>query len=887
MNSTGGSCGSPSSGLPLEPSCDLFKDLWARLKDCHDSEVQGLQVKINKLKKERCLDAQRLEEFYTKNQQLRELQKALQDNVKVLEDRLRAGLCDRCAVTEEHMRKKQVEFENVRQQNLRLITELMNERNVLQDENKKLCQQLEHLQKTTEKPPQAAEAPEQEEGFIPDSPIQQVSHAMVNKMRRKKDSKLVRYSERLPPSSEKSPPTDGHRTGLSPIIACGNDIGILVPETCEMDASTVTKNQSGGGYTSKKPALNLTAVVAETLGLGVPEESESQSVLGSFGKDISPAVQVALEKQDNVGTRQQSTDSATLKENNLRYFGTPPDCTQNREWLMQQRTSPVFGSSARPVQNPDRKDEHSTPVLGKQVKIAPLVNRLKSKTEDVPRIAPLRMGTSNGHSLENGEQTRGSASNMQMRVKDTSKAAIVPTELCQNIPELPTVKVSGLDSVKRKKSEEDQPFDRKNKAASSSSSQESILDDVADKPLDLSERLNGGRSQDRESKPVSKDRLKQATLFDMRKASHNSSLSLLKMYNGSSLPNMDSQEDPYLQEAIRQSLGYKTRDGTPEKKPTPTVFRVPATPPGSKMDPDQLFDIRTPDVQEPIRKKSRGLSKDCEQASVLQPNPCAVSKRSPPQRDDGKPVTSNMTWSLDPGADLSQYKTDALLDLESEPHRSEGETMDTDCTFISNSVLLKGSKPSRVSNTSYALGQKANDSLAEIFDRTAYGEYESCPLDGSPQEAVGQAEDREDEEEAEDSVDMSEEVTNIPHQAVVQPYLHSKEKPNASLNFPHVDVVRKKEQRKKLQGHTCKECEIYYADLPEGERQKKLSACSRHRFRYIPPSTPENFWEVGFPSTQTCVDRGYVKEDMNPLQRTRRRRPYNAMFSPKGKEQKT
>ena len=48
----------------------------------------------------------------------------------------------------------------------------------------------------------------------------------------------------------------------------------------------------------------------------------------------------------------------------------------------------------------------------------------------------------------------------------------------------------------------------------------------------------------------------------------------------------------------------------------------------------------------------------------------------------------------------------------------------------------------------------------------------------------------------------------------------------------------------------------YYADIPEEEREKKLAACSRHRFRYIPPNTPENFWEVGFPSTQTCMERG-------------------------------
>lgn len=27
-------------------------------------------------------------------------------------------------------------------------------------------------------------------------------------------------------------------------------------------------------------------------------------------------------------------------------------------------------------------------------------------------------------------------------------------------------------------------------------------------------------------------------------------------------------------------------------------------------------------------------------------------------------------------------------------------------------------------------------------------------------------------------------------------------------NFPHIEVVRKKEERRKLLGHTCKECEI-------------------------------------------------------------------------------
>uniref|UniRef100_A0A3B3IFS1 DNA endonuclease activator Ctp1 C-terminal domain-containing protein n=2 Tax=Oryzias TaxID=8089 RepID=A0A3B3IFS1_ORYLA len=73
--------------------------------------------------------------------------------------------------------------------------------------------------------------------------------------------------------------------------------------------------------------------------------------------------------------------------------------------------------------------------------------------------------------------------------------------------------------------------------------------------------------------------------------------------------------------------------------------------------------------------------------------------------------------------------------------------------------------------------------------------------------------------------------------------------------------------------------------LPEEEKQKKLSACSRHRYLYIPPCTPENFWEVGFPSTQTCIDRGYIKEESSPPGRMRRRQPFNALFTPKKKEQ--
>lgn len=43
MNASGGSCGSPSSA---EPAGDFFKELWSKLKECHDKEVQGKSLNV-------------------------------------------------------------------------------------------------------------------------------------------------------------------------------------------------------------------------------------------------------------------------------------------------------------------------------------------------------------------------------------------------------------------------------------------------------------------------------------------------------------------------------------------------------------------------------------------------------------------------------------------------------------------------------------------------------------------------------------------------------------------------------------------------------------------------------------------------------------------------
>ncbi|XP_026526105.1 DNA endonuclease RBBP8 isoform X2 [Notechis scutatus] len=853
MSASGGNCGSPNS---TEPAADCFKELWSKLKECHDKEVKGLLSKISKLKAERCLDATRLDEFYTKNQQLREQQKSLHDTITVLEDRLRAGLCDRCAVTEEHMKKKQQEFENIRQQNLKFITELINERNNLQDENKKISQKLQKMQEKNE------EQEKYMEDFVPGSPVQSLSLSMVNRMRRKRENRHIRYTEQKCTDLEKKERIYEHgNIQLSPTQepACSEEI--LVADTCDPQLSPVSSKEVKEECPNSVH-FNLKAVVTETL--ECDEHEPCSKPLGVTRKQLAQ------------GCYKNNSDNLE--------FSDPSDDPSTPTTWDSNIPSPVFGAST----NIKSSLVFSPSVLAAEKK-SNLKNRsinnsslsrsekVRSKSEDIPFMS---LGTEIETVLNQAPIDRQVAlkQNSEEPITCVTNTHLDKSDIIKG--GFPSQKLLGNRCSKRKKNDDKSNHvircEKENAFPSYADVFPIARDNTIDKPLDLSDRFSDFPCE-KIIAESSKIKMRQATLHGVFQPLVKDSSS--KITNSNSVMNKDSQDDPCVQEAILKSLTKMSPVKEHDIKEEIAIFSNPP------LQNDDI--IKVAGDQEPICKRIRSGHGIGEPASVLQPNPCRMTKIT--QFEQDKIFLENVQWSIDPGADLSQYKMDVtLIDTkEGIQTRIGSETLDIDHTYISDSILLR-MKKQRQKEVNNPEGEKREkDTLTEIFDQTTYEEYESYLEDDNLPECDHKNSSEEEGKEKSTIQREGDKQSKMKQKNFVETYFKSGERTNLVLDFPHIEVVRKKEERRKLTGHTCKECEIYYAGLPEEERKKKLATCSRHRSRYIPPETPENFWEVGFPSTQMCVERGYIKEEFAPCPRPKRRQPYNVMFSPKGKEQKT
>ncbi|KAG7196668.1 hypothetical protein KM043_016003 [Ampulex compressa] len=78
-----------------------------------------------------------------------------------------------------------------------------------------------------------------------------------------------------------------------------------------------------------------------------------------------------------------------------------------------------------------------------------------------------------------------------------------------------------------------------------------------------------------------------------------------------------------------------------------------------------------------------------------------------------------------------------------------------------------------------------------------------------------------------------------------------KKKENIHTHKP----IKAKNERAKLDGLACWECDQYYKNLGLSDKrlQQRKNQCSRHRTRYERQSTPEDFWNPLFPDTMSST----------------------------------
>ncbi|XP_071302925.1 RBBP8 N-terminal-like protein [Agelaius tricolor] len=195
---------------------ESFAEFLNKLKEIHEKEVQGLHSKVTELTTEKCRDAQRIEELFAKNHQLREQQKVLKENVKVLENRLRAGLCDRCMVTQELAKKKQNEYETSHFQSLQHIFILSNETNRLREENKALKEELKRLQSLEDRT-KTPGVSSRESCSTPSSPLTLLSPVSRNVSTEKAEPREAGAQQDVPELelSEEKPPEKLQRSSPS------------------------------------------------------------------------------------------------------------------------------------------------------------------------------------------------------------------------------------------------------------------------------------------------------------------------------------------------------------------------------------------------------------------------------------------------------------------------------------------------------------------------------------------------------------------------------------------------------------------------------------------------------------------------------------------------
>ncbi|XP_071804075.1 uncharacterized protein [Asterias amurensis] len=360
-------------------------------------------------------------------------------------------------------------------------------------------------------------------------------------------------------------------------------------------------------------------------------------------------------------------------------------------------------------------------------------------------------------------------------------------------------------------------------------------------------------------KVIGQKSLKQSKLSkSMFKASANRPLSLLQKYNGGDAAdtNVESQLDTYLNQAIKLSLVEQKKSahgGT--QRTNKSGFKRRRVEGAVSPSKDASVGFKFPSI--PHQKKQRQL---------VSPTP---NTEHLPHSSEFTSTPQNLNGSIDPLMDLTRLESDgASSPREMDLSREEGYPRSG-----------RGDYPGQEAEFE---GDEGNDSCVDLFQEDEEDYEDEEVIDEEAVEGVEMEEEEEDEEAGDEGVDedSGEEMDRSVDRLDVTGYINNFDKvpeKNEQLNFKYTEVVRKRDERQKLKGFGCKECDRFYGNLKltDAEREVRMKECSRHRAQFSPPNTPDHYWSIGFPDTQTCIQRGYINKGGNsPDRRVRKKNKY-------------
>ncbi|KAK1259162.1 Protein gamma response 1 [Acorus gramineus] len=249
---------------------------------------------------------------------------------------------------------------------------------------------------------------------------------------------------------------------------------------------------------------------------------------------------------------------------------------------------------------------------------------------------------------------------------------------------------------------------------------------------------------------------------------------------------------------------------------------------------------RDPHMLYPNKKVAQDPSSEDPDATQLDSMPEEQKKQIVFQEGSDNGKSHKLAQQSEPKNNIKFSAFSSVLRLPKRPANAHAESF---CASRRLSSSWRGTRARQGAG-----GADPHDDFLDTPIENIRGNLNNAQIEQVPDCAVPLPKDMDFNNSDEETQEMNvEPVQERPHASIPKP---------GGRVYKYIEPVRKKAERENLKGVECKQCKKFYdAVLPkdgvDGQRRIRCEhhdGVSRHRYRYVPPDTPEGFWNIGFDS---------------------------------------